>query len=57
MNRTFTIDEDIIRRLMLRQRQEETNQAHRRLPLFRFWHGAPNPRQETAQLLPRARWS
>jgi hypothetical protein len=57
MNHTFTIDEDIIRRLTLRQKQEETSQTHRRLPLFRFWHGAQNPCRETTQLIPRGRWS
>jgi hypothetical protein len=58
MNSTFTINEDIIRRLALRQKQEtERVRVRRRLPLLRIWQGAPSANYDTVQMTPRHRWN
>ena len=45
MSYTFTIDEDVIRRLELREKRlAKRGQVRRRLPLLRFWQGAPTAR-------------
>jgi len=58
MNSTFTIDEDIIRRLALKQKQETDRvRVRRRLPLLRLWQGTPSAGYDTVQMTPRKRWS
>jgi hypothetical protein len=58
MSYTFTIDEDIIRRLAHRhEKDEELGQARRRLSLFRFWHGTAAAGSEGVRFVPRSRWS
>lgn len=57
MNRTFTIDEDIIRRLALRRDQDERAHEHVRHShptnrLMRGLLGVFNP-----EITPRGRWS
>ena len=44
MSYTFTIDEDIIRRLALRQSRESQLRKTPRRPLRLFWQGKPSAR-------------
>jgi hypothetical protein len=57
MNRTFTIDEDIIRRLILRREQDERGHERARAghSTFRLWRGLLGT--FTPEVTPRARWS
>jgi hypothetical protein len=58
MSYTFTIDEDIIRRLALREKREsQVRKTHRR-PLLQFWQGSPSARDHEAKPgTGRPRWS
>jgi hypothetical protein len=57
MNYTFTIDEDIIRRLALRQEQDERQHTSTRFPSLRSWRGVAPVRKQRASLAARTRWS
>jgi hypothetical protein len=58
MSYTFTIDEDIIRRLALREKRESQVRKTDRRPLLQFWHGEPSSRDHEAKSgAERARWS
>jgi hypothetical protein len=58
MNHTFTIDEDIIRRLALRQEQDDRPaMRNTRLRSLLSWRGSTPVRKPRASLTARTRWS